>query len=92
MDWFTSETATSAVVLTVGYKVVWINLDSMFFGFVFLCVCSSVRVIVNNYMEVKPIHNVIGYIKGSEEPGKAEQIISECGLVGEWCESSVVCC
>ena len=43
MDWFTSETATSAVVLTVGYKVVWINLDSMFFGFVFLCVqqCAS---------------------------------------------------
>ena len=92
VDWFTSEPATSAVTLTVGYKVVWINLDSMLLLLFCVCVCSSVRVIVNNFMEVKPIHNVIGYIKGSEEPGKAEQIISECGLVGEWCESNVACC
>ena len=33
---------------------------------------KEVQVIVNNYMEVKPIHNVIGHIKGSEEPGKID--------------------
>ncbi|KAK7492612.1 hypothetical protein BaRGS_00016091, partial [Batillaria attramentaria] len=30
----------------------------------------QVRVVVNNYMKVKPVHNVIGYIKGSEEPDR----------------------
>ncbi|KAL8618688.1 hypothetical protein ACOMHN_048864 [Nucella lapillus] len=28
----------------------------------------KIRVMVNNYREVKPVHNVIGYIRGSEEP------------------------
>lgn len=28
------------------------------------------RLVVNNYNEVKPVHNVIGYIKGQEEPDR----------------------
>ncbi|XP_076465735.1 glutamate carboxypeptidase 2-like isoform X2 [Babylonia areolata] len=31
---------------------------------------TKVRVLVNNYMDVKQVHNVIGYIKGSEEPDR----------------------
>ncbi|KAK7115718.1 N-acetylated-alpha-linked acidic dipeptidase 2-like [Littorina saxatilis] len=31
---------------------------------------STVRVIVNNNNEVRPVHNVIGYIKGKEEPDR----------------------
>jgi hypothetical protein len=30
-----------------------------------------VRLAVNNYDEVKMVKNVIGYIRGSEEPGKS---------------------
>ena len=38
--------------------------------------------IVNNYMEVKPIYNVIGYIKGSEEPGMVN--LSNYSSVVSW--------
>nr|KAG5703745.1 hypothetical protein BaRGS_023034 [Batillaria attramentaria] len=59
----------------------------------------QVRVVVNNYMKVKPVHNVIGYIKGSEEPGHRPRRTlvfcswdaEESGLMGsvEWVEDNL---
>ena len=56
---------------------------------------------VNNYREVRPVHNVIGYIRGSEEPGKTVLLLFVGCLAsqrhasvsqGRICTDNFTCC